>query len=154
MHAENGCIDPANPGADTTPLGHVIDPLTPDYHWWLFRRGDRLIFRTRRTSTQSDGQREVPIAAARWIHDSITLGFWCKPEDGGFAAQTHSAVTTFATERLELRRGWGIGGPGEPGFTVTNFARLGVLGTPEELLLSDELLIRGGLLALLAAIVP
>lgn len=133
-------------------LGQLRDPLTPDYHLELLQAGDRLVIRTHRTSTGSSGERSWPLAAVAWLHDTIVNGFWKPPAEGGLPRDTRAVEAEFAGERLELRRGWGIGGPGEPGFTVTNMSRTSALGLPEELPLSDELLIRGGLLALLATI--
>lgn len=139
-------------GAAEEVLGEVADPVTPDWVTTLVRRGDRLVIRTRRASTGSSGQREVPLAAARWIHRTIAEGFWRAPEDGGFDRATTRVEATIDGERLELRRSWGLGGPEGLGFTLTNHSRPGPGGYPEEHPMTDEILVQGGLLALLGSI--
>ena len=137
-------IDLEAPPADAVLLGEVADPVTPDWHTWLFRRGEYMILRTRRTSTGSEGQRVVPWAAVGWIHAAIADGFWAP-------GATHTHVeTTLAGERLELRRSWGFGGPDGKGFTLVNHDREAPKGYPAEYPMTDELLIDGGLLSLFA----
>ncbi len=142
----------AGPEAGEVLLGQVSDPVTPDWHTSLYRRGDQLIIRTRRESTGSSGERAVPLSAAGWIHRTITQGFWREPADGGFDRKTTRAEAVIAGERLELRRSWGLGGPEGLGFTLTNHSRVSQAGYPEEYPMTDELLITGGLLALFAGI--
>jgi hypothetical protein len=126
-------------------LGTATDPVTPDYHLSLWVDGDRLLVRTRRESTGTSGERSYPLATAAWLREAIQGHFWADPPPRQLAL-----ATTLAGERLELRRSWGLGGPDERGFTLTNFDRLTPSGVPQELALTDELLIRGGLLDLLA----
>lgn len=126
-------------------LGTAADPVTPDFRVTLLVEGDRLLVRTQRTSTGTHGERSYPLAAAAWVVDAIQHHFWADPPPRQLAL-----ATTLAGERLELRRSWGLGGPDERGFTLTNFDRLTPSGVPQELALTDEILIRGGLLALLA----
>lgn len=135
--------------AEEAIAGQATDPLTPDYTVAVVVLGDRLVFRTHRTSTGTGGEREVPLAAAPWIVETIEMGFWRSPAEGGFPADVHVATREIAGEILELRRGWGIGGPGEPGVTLTNQSRKSALGLPQELQFSDELLINGGLINVL-----
>lgn len=140
------------PEAGEVLLGHLSDPVTPDWHIWLYSRDDQLVIRTRRASTGSSGQRVVPRRAAGWIHRTITQGFWGSPAAGGFDRKTTRAEVELDGERLELRRSWGLGGPDGLGFLLTNHSRLSPAGYPEEFPMTDELLITGGLLALLASI--
>lgn len=140
------------PEAGERLLGQVSDPVTPDWHTWLYRRGDQLVLRTRRESTGSSGERVLPWQAAAWLHRTITQGFWGAPDAGGFDARTTRVEVQLAGERLELRRSWGLGGPEGLGFTLTNHSRLSAAGYPEEYPMTDELLISGGLLALLGSL--
>lgn len=139
-------IDLEHPDADSILLGHCVCPLTPDYHTYLFRREERLVIRTHRESTGSDGQLSLPLEAAGWIYRAIKDGFWKSPEEGGFSPKVTRIEETIQGERIELRRSWGLGGPGEPGFTLTNFSRLTRFNYPQEYSMTDELLIEGGLL--------
>ncbi|MDB5098915.1 MAG: hypothetical protein JWM80_3336 [Cyanobacteria bacterium RYN_339] len=125
-------------------LGTAADPVTPDFHVTVNVDGDRLVILTRRESTGSGGERSYPLAAAAWVHEAITGHFWAD-----VVPQQLALNTTLDGERLELRRSWGMGGPDERGFLLTNFNRLTPSGVPQELAMTDELLIRGGLLALL-----
>jgi hypothetical protein len=151
--SEDALIDPERLGEDVRLLGEVRDPLTPDERIWLFRRGDRLIIRTRREAPGTEGQRELPFEAALWLHHAITARFWRPPEEGGLPPRTYHLRELVGGEVLELRRAWGLGPGGEPGFTLTDFSRLTAFGYPQEITTSDELLIRGGLLELLARLV-
>jgi hypothetical protein len=128
-------------------LGTAADPVTPDFEVTLLVDGDRLLARTRRAKTGTQGERSYPLATARWVAEAIQHHFWADPPPAQLAL-----ATTLAGERLELRRSWGLGGPDERGFTLTNFDRLTPSGVPQELALTDEILIRGGLLALLAGV--
>jgi hypothetical protein len=93
--------------------------------------GDRLLL------SVGQSERSLPLAAARWIHDTITQGFW-----RDFPPDRFAESITLAGERLELRRGWGFGGPDQRGFTLTNFDRLTPSGYPQEVALSDVLLLQ------------
>lgn len=149
MATDEALIDLEHPGPEVILLGHATCPLTPDYHTFLFRRGEALVIRTHRALTGSDGQMILPLAAAQWLVSVIAEGFWKKPEEGGFSPRTTRIAETVGGERLELRRSWGLGGPGEPGFTLTNFSRLTPSKYPQEYSMTDEILINGGLLAIL-----
>ncbi|HBN07429.1 MAG TPA: hypothetical protein DD435_01870 [Cyanobacteria bacterium UBA8530] len=154
MATDEGLIDIEHPGPGVPLLGQAACPLTPDYHTFLFRRGDTLVIRTHRDVTGSDGQVVLPFGAAKWMVSAITEGFWKSPEEGGFSPRTTRIEETLAGEKLELRRSWGLGGPGEPGFTLTNFSRLTPFGYPQEYSMTDEILINGGLLAILRGVSP
>jgi hypothetical protein len=135
-------------------LGGGFDPLVPDAEWALHRRGDRLVMATRRAATGTSGERDWPLAAGAWIASAIRDGFWRSAEDGGFGPRVLHVEAAFDGERLELRRAWGLGPGGEPGFTLTSLDRMTAAGYPIEFSFSDEWLIRGGLLDLFGAAAP
>ncbi len=127
-------------------LGEVFDPVTPDFRTRFYRAGDRLVLRTDRASTGSAGERSWPPGAAAWVAASIRDGFF----GGGFGPRTTRVETTLAGERLELRRSWGFGGPDGRGFTLSQPDRPTRGGYPAEYPMTDEVLLAGGLLELLA----
>jgi hypothetical protein len=117
--------------------------VTPDFQLEVLVDGQELVIRTRRESTGTAGERRYPLATAAWLHQSITGHFWADPPPKQLVLTQGS---------LELRRSWGLGGPDGRGFTLTNFAALTPSGVPQELALTDEVLLTGGLLALLQGV--
>ena len=123
-----------------TLLGQVSDPVTPDWHTWLCRRGDTLVLRTHRDSTGASGERTLPLAAAAWIRDGI--------QEVWRSTDLTRLTTSVAGQRLELRRSWGLGGVDGRGFTLTLLDQPNAAGYPQEYAMTDELLVQGGLLDL------
>lgn len=102
----------------------------------------------------TENQSELPIKSIPWIKDTIEIGFWRNPSEGGLPKNQHAVRSTFENEDILISRTMNAS-YGEPGFNIVNKSRRCYIisSMDQEMQITDKLL-KSDLLALFDEYIP